>query len=190
MPSKKPRHLLHGGLCILIVLFFVWHGTAIAIYAIPSIANDPISMFLRLNIGPVVRPYILWTSQWQQWNLFAPDPLRRVTHYHLQRFDPIHDTWSDTAVFQPGSFLWWKHATRFKILDRIFDLEEGDRKILLQKHFLAKMCAEFALPSGTSLRMLFRYYIIPNTPELTSFSWWRSWQPSWYTIEGTQTVCP
>lgn len=189
MPSPKIRRLLRRGSCIIITLFFFWHATAVAIYAIPSVATDPLSTFLRLHASPIVRSYMLITSQWQQWNLFAPDPLRRVTHYHLQRFDPMGDTWSDAAVFRPGSFLWWKHATRFKILDRIFDLEDRDRKIPLQKHFLGKMCQEFNFPPGTHIRMLFRYYVIPNTPELTSFSWWRYYQPTWYPIEGSSERC-
>lgn len=190
MPSPKIRRFLHRGLCLLITLFFFWHAVSIALYAIPSLAGDPLSNFLRLQAVPIVRSYILWTSQWQQWNLFAPDPLRRVTHYHLQRLDLVSDAWIDVAIFRPGSFLWWKHATRFKILDRIFDLEERDRKIPLQKHFLQKMCREFNLPPLTSIRILFRYYVIPQTPKLTSFSWWRTWQPTWFPIEGTSLSCP
>ncbi|MBI3336239.1 hypothetical protein HYZ98_01585 [Candidatus Peregrinibacteria bacterium] len=190
MPSKKLRQFFHRGCCILITLFFFWHAGAVAIYAIPSIVSDPVSVFLRSHASSIVRPYVLLTSQWQQWNLFAPDPLRRVTHYHFQRLDPVRDVWVDIAVFRPGAFLWWKHATRFKILDRVFDLDERDRKTPLQKHFLEKMCREFNLPSSTSVRMLHRYYVIPHIPELTSFSWWRTWQPAWSFMEGTSLSCP
>src|SRR5687768_11713294 len=79
-----------------IISFVLWHMFAVVVYALPHDADDRLNTWIRSELKPIVRPYILLTSQWQQWNLFSPDPLRRVTAYDIQRND--REGWTTIKV--------------------------------------------------------------------------------------------
>lgn len=159
-----------------IVLFFLWHITAVGVYAIPQESQNPPSAWLKRNILPNVAPYILLTGQWQQWNLFAPDPLRRVTYYRIEQWDGW--IWRSIAELKPGIVPWWRHAAQFKVFERL--LEEGNTwKIPLRQRYVSFFCRDFSIPSGTPLRLVYLSYVIPKDPHIRSFTWWRSFTPQW-----------
>jgi len=161
---------------------------AVFLYVLPSASKNPSVKWLRKNYTKSVRPYMLVTSQWQQWNLFAPDPLRRVTHYIIDQEDPTTFTgWSTLIRYQPGSFPWYRHASNFKVLDRIFDYK--DRKRPLQERYIQTSWEKFNLPPGTKLRMRYLYYVIPKKKEILKTSFWQEWEPTWNEKVGITTRC-
>lgn len=167
----------------LIILFCLWHMAAIFAYSIPG--ESSIKQKVRI-LDPLVRPYLLATSQWQLWNLFSPDPLRRVSEYRIETF--TQNQWTPLTTLHPGSFPWWRHAAQFKMLDRILDL---DRNLIpLQERYLAHLCQVFAIPSQTLIRFTYAYYVIPNIEDILRTDWWESWSPPWESVAGITIVCP
>ena len=87
-----------------VVGFVLWHAFAVLVYSVPRVAADPISTWTRRRLVPVVGPYMFLTSQWQLWNLFAPDPTRLVT---IDRIDvgelPISFRLSNQNVMVAGT---------------------------------------------------------------------------------------
>lgn len=75
--------ILRGVIKTIIALFCVWHMTAIGIYSLYGVENVPVLSWLDSK-REYVRPYTLITSQWQRWNLFSPDPLRRVIQMSIE----------------------------------------------------------------------------------------------------------
>ena len=166
-----------------IILFCLWYMAAVFVYSIPN--ESGIKPMFHL-IESFSRPYLLVTSQWQLWNLFSPDPLRRVSEYRIETFEG--KTWTILTTLKNGSFPWWKHAAQFKMIDRLLDL---DRNLIpLQERLLAHFCQSYTLPPQSLIRFTYAYYVIPNTPEVLSAAWWKSWSPAWETVNGITIVCP
>lgn len=141
---------------VFIIAFCLFHIAAVAVYSLPDAARDSVTNALR-TLQPYVRPYILLTSQWQQWNLFSPDPLRRTVTYAVEREQ--QGMWAEIAVFDPRSVSIFRHATEFKFLGRL--LEGGKDQLPLIEHFLRAQCDAHLLPSGTHLRLVYRHAMIP-----------------------------
>ena len=57
----------------IISAIIVWHLAAMLVWLMPT-------SYLRQALVGYVRPYILSTSCWQQWNLFGPDPVHTDVH--------------------------------------------------------------------------------------------------------------
>ena len=147
---------------------------AVALYALPMDARDPVSQWLRAHYPQAMRSYVLWTSQWQQWNIFAPDPLRRVTTY---RIDVRRgEAWYPILAIEPGTYPWWRHAAQFKFLGNIHDIREGPR-VAAMVRFLQSHCAPFGLAPGTELRLVQNIYVVPNDGVVHTTAWWNAWRP-------------
>lgn len=158
---------------------------AVGAYAIPGDARDGLSRWIKQHMSTYVAPYILATSQWQQWNLFSPDPLRRVTEYRLEvQQDP---TWVHLQTIKPGSFPWWRHAPQFKMLGSL--LEWDAKRDAIVDRFLQLACQEHSLQPGTPIRLVYRSYIIPAHEHLAAVSWWWNWQPEVTVHPGLTTTC-
>jgi hypothetical protein len=179
------QHLKHAG----IILFCLWHMTAVFIHALPHLSDNPAILWIRTNALPIVRPYMLITSQWQQWNLFSPDPLRRVSSYRIE--------WNDNGLWhlvneQPGSLPWWRRAPRVKILNRLF--ENNRRRTPLQERFVRTIaCDPNVIPMRSAhLRLFSDTYVIPSDRRsLLSFYWWKKiWKPDIKTLLRFETICP
>ncbi|OGJ58909.1 hypothetical protein A2635_01790 [Candidatus Peribacteria bacterium RIFCSPHIGHO2_01_FULL_51_9] len=166
-----------------IILFCLWHMAAIFVYSIPN--ETKMKQMLR-SAEFFSRPYILLTSQWQLWNLFSPDPLRRVSEYQIEIFE--QNRWNSLTTLRPGSFPWWKHAAQFKLIDRILESEQN--LIPLQERYLSHLCRTYNIPPQTLIRFTYTYYVIPNTRDILDTAWWKSWSPSWESIGGITIVCP
>ena len=160
-----PRSL---ALRIGIVVLCVWHMTAVFLFAAPS---DKLAVLdaAKGAAMPVVRPYMLALSQWQQWNLFAPDPLRRVTTY---RIDRLRDgRWELVQRIGPGTFPWHRHASWFKYFTGIID-DDGERMRPVQERFLELSCARLGMLPDTQLRLTLERRVLPHHEEVADVSWW------------------
>jgi len=169
----------------LIALFVLWHGFAIGTYTIPLDAHDPFSEGFRRTFLPLVRPYILLTSQWQQWNLFAPDPLRSVVTYEVQKRTALG--WETLEKIEPGTYPWWRHAAQFKVFERILEAR-SEKKEPLRRHFVSQYCTDGM--QGTVLRLLYRTYVIPKLQRPVPSSFWHTWKREIEEVPDVTIRCP
>ncbi len=170
-----------------LILFVTWHMFSVGVYAVPRISQDKISVAWRMHLLPIVTPYMLMTSQWQLWNIFAPDPLRRVTFYRIETKND--DSWNELITYKPGTLSLWRHATYFKMFSNMLD-EESDTLAPIAGRFLHLLCKEHAVASGTPVRLKYIYYIIPYHKKRQSISWWNAWYPEIHSYLGFSTTCP
>ena len=169
----------------LIIAFCLWHTAAVGIYALPGDAKDTVSTWVKGHLTRYVSPYILVTSQWQQWNLFSPDPLRRVSEYTLET--QREGEWELLTTLKPGSFPWWRHAAQFKMLGSLLEWDAKRDEVV--DRFLQLACREHSLQPGTPIRLVYRFYVIPAHERLASVSWWWNWQPEVTVSPGLSTTC-
>lgn len=170
-----------------IILFVLWHTYAVAVYTVPRDAKDRYAQWIIAELIPDVTPYMLQTSQWQLWNLFSPDPLRRVTFYRVQTLDD--ETWTDVERIEPGHYSVWRHSTRFKMMGNMFD-ENAQNRGPLARRFLHLACREHGIAPGTNVRLLYEYYVIPYHTARQSRAWWDAWLPTPQQYVGFETLCP
>jgi hypothetical protein len=172
---------------IILIFFLLWHMFAVAVYSIPRDAKDVFAQWSRIDLLPRVTPYMLITSQWQLWNIFAPDPLRRVTTYRID----IRTTegWTTLTTVGPGSFSIFRHATHMKLLGNTLD-EFKDNRAPIAGRYLHLLCAGHALPAGTPIRLFYDVYVIPFLTEPQTAGWWRMWKPEHSSSLGFTTTCP
>ncbi|TSC59445.1 MAG: hypothetical protein Greene041662_477 [Candidatus Peregrinibacteria bacterium Greene0416_62] len=167
-----------------IILFCLFHMTAVASYSVSTAWNIPPLTFVQEMTLPWVRGYLLATSQWQQWNLFSPDPLRRVSRYRL--------AWEVEGMLQEAPWIdeelsYHRKANLTKTLRRLED--QGHNAPMLLR-FLALACHERALPPGTMIRLERAYYILPYAEKPLSLSDWRNYIPEWTTDTMAERPCP
>lgn len=170
-----------------VILFVLWHSYAVAVYTVPRDARDPLSRWIIAELIPDVTPYMLQTSQWQLWNLFSPDPLRRVTFYHVQRREGT--AWTEVDTIDPERYSVWRHATRFKMMGNLLD-ENAENREPLAHRFLHLTCDEHGLAPGTDVRLVYEFYVIPYHTVRQSRAWWDAWKPGPLRYVGFATACP
>lgn len=158
---------------------------AVAAYSVPADTTDDFSVFARTHLAPVVRPYLFWTSQWQQWNLFSPNPLRRVVEYVI---DWRIGATTYTVRLNEKTIPFYRDADELKILRRMED--NGPAWMHVRERYLALTCEEYAIPSGTTVRITFRYYVIPQHDMPASVAFWKRYRPKWQSIDGAEITCP
>lgn len=154
---------------------------AVGISSMPVEARDPLTPGLRRRLFPIVRPYLLATSQWQLWNLFSPDPLRRVSEHRIDRLEG--GRWIPTKTWNRETIGFTKNADTFKLFERI----EGSP--LLWQRFLELQCTELLLRSGTPVRISQRSFILPQD-DADSIGGWDHFEPQWYEEIRSDRVCP
>ncbi len=155
-----------------IVLFCLWHMFAVAAYSLPLNIKTPFIVSVRERVRPMVMPYVFTTSQWQQWNLFSPDPLRRVTSYILQT--EKEGTWTDFAMINRKTVPWSALSRELKLLNNI---ETGENFLPARKAVLQNYCRTLGLPVGTPLRFVFESYVLPQSPSPPSLAFWQTYVP-------------
>ena len=165
-----------------VITFCLWHMVAIVVYGWPGVGPEFMNQTAN-SIKPHIRPYMLVTSQWQKWNLFAPDPLRRVTEYILEVQQG--DYWTARSALRPGKVSWWRRAHELKLARR---LEQADEP--MQERYVHLLCWEQGIEPGTNVRFLRRYHVIPSSLVPRSIAWWKSFQPTWKTKTMIETTCP
>lgn len=167
-----------------IILFCLFHITAVASYSISTDWNIVPLTFFREQTLPWVRGYLLATSQWQQWNLFSPDPLRRVSRYRVQ--------WENNDELQEEPWLdeelsYHRKANLTKMLRR---LEEQQHNAPMLLRFLALACRERQLPPGTMIRLERSYTILPYPEKPLTVADWRNYIPERKTDTMAERPCP
>lgn len=167
----------------LIILFCVWHMAAVAIYCIPDDSKDTFSRFIADKGTPFVRSYLLITSQWQKWNIFAPDPIRRVSLYRVEI--DRHGAWIPMVRIDPFSIPWWKHAKTLKLLNNIQDNPDSGGKVLL-----SFLCRTKVLPAGALTRLTADISVIPSPEELKKLGGWDHFIPTFSPSPIATFVCP
>ncbi len=155
-------------------LFCIWHMGAVALYALPPDPTDRVTIWLKENMQSISKPYILGLSQWQQWNLFSPDPTRRMGQSVIERWNGLE--WVTIAEFHADSLPWWKKMPLIKTLRR---LEEGPTYKPIQERFLRLFCAQSALPDRTTIRFRTESAMIPVRDTPYSIAEWNAWTPEW-----------
>lgn len=175
---------------ILFVLFLGWHMFAVAVYSIPREAKDAFAVWTRIDILPIITPYMFATSQWQLWNIFAPDPLRRVTSYLVfaETGDNGQD-WNQIDEITPHSFSIFRHSTQMKLMSNLLDELKDDRGPFVGR-YLELECAARHVVQGTPVRLVYRSYVLPVPPASKNRSWWDTWTPSPTELIGFTITCP
>lgn len=132
----------------LIIAFCLWHMSAILLYNIPY-GHPPFDRFRKM-----VEPYILTLSQWQYWDVFSPDPMRRVATFVVER--NAGDRWETALVMSYDTLPWWLRVKEMKVLDRIAGNWRG-----LTVPYLSSLCPLIPHSSDTDVRLIMRYHILP-----------------------------
>ena len=167
-----------------IIVFCLFHMIAVAVYSLPDAARDEVTYALR-RLGPVIRPYMLLTSQWQQWNLFSPDPLQRSVTYRIEKEDK--KGWSAVTTVDPRTASVFRRAAEFKVLNRL--LEGGKPQLPLVANFLQQECTSHALPAGTHVRIVYVSTMIPVPRHPLSFTDWHNLYAPEKEFIGSETLC-
>ncbi|TSC58823.1 MAG: hypothetical protein Greene041619_369 [Candidatus Peregrinibacteria bacterium Greene0416_19] len=168
-----------------IILFCLWHMTAVVLYSLPDEAQDRPTLFLRRHTPWIMKRYLLRTSQWQQWDLFSPNPLRQVTVYSIEAF--AHGDWRTLVTLQPGTVAWWRDADELKLLRNMQD--SATYQPVLEE-YLRDFCRRHPLSAGNAVRLAYDSYVLPYPDRPMSIREWRDWKPSWVREIGAATYCP
>ena len=166
------RRILRGFGKLCIAAFCLWHMTAIGIYSLFNVEQYPILKWLDSK-REHVRPYILVTSQWQRWNLFSPDPLRRVIEMDFEVYK--EGRWQVVRTLNEHGVSYWQRAPELKIMRRM----EQDSMQELRKRYIADICRTEQFPPGTPMRITKIWHVIPRHEKTESVSWWYDWKPEW-----------
>jgi hypothetical protein len=154
-----------------IAVFFFCHALAVGLYAIPMNARPPAAVQLRTYAIKPFLPYMLITSQWQQWNLFSPDPLRRVSRYRVERKLP-DGKWQVLRWITPDTYEWWRHVNHYKMFIGMLEGDQDTFNPAVYRHFLLMHCAPNALPPKTEIRLGYVQYVVSTRP-----SFWKAFSP-------------
>ncbi len=169
--------------------FFLWHAFSVATYAIPVPTQNAAAIWVRNHAISLNRWYMLGLSQWQQWNLFSPDPMRRVPSYDVQR-ETSPGTWETVASITPDSFSWWQQTTRYKMLIGALETDQESYTPLLVNHFLTSYCAPINLPAGTPLRLRYHPYVVSYSENMFEAMRPDPWPPAYIDSFSEPVTCP
>lgn len=175
--------IVRGIIKVCIALFVVWHVTAVGIYSLYHVDDQPVLHWLDSK-RTYFRPYILATSQWQRWNLFSPDPLRRVIEMTIKQWNG-HD-WETIGVLNQHTVSFWQRAPELKIMRRME--EENMQK--LQERYVQDFCIRKGITPNTPLQLSKQWFVIPRHDVPESKDWWNNWQPEWNDVVLLETTCP
>ena len=155
---------------------------AIGIFSLQNVDRFPVLKWLQ-DQEHYVRPYILMTSQWQKWNLFSPDPLRRITE---MQFDAeLFGTWHTVRNLDFDHLSYFRRANELKVMRQMEDDNMGP----LRERYVQDICRTQRLQIGTPMRIRKRIVVIPKPEKHESVAWWRMWQPQWQETVMLETAC-
>lgn len=169
-----------------IALFCAWHMAAIGLYTIPGEATDRASRWVLDNVTPHATKYVLMTSQWQQWNLFAPNPLRRITFYRVETQN-AEGSWAYVTSVNRYTYGGMRHAVRFKLLGQA--LEEDTTRPELAERAAQVFCKEFGFEPEENIRIWHETTVVPYVHPSPSKAWWDAWEPAFESSLAIETTC-
>jgi hypothetical protein len=168
-----------------IVLFCIWHMVAVAVFVIPAQAQGTATQALREHVLPIVRPYLLITSQWQNWDLFSPDPMRRTTRYRVDALTA--GFWKPVKILEPALQHFWR-SDEFSYVIRLEDGGVGVEDLWLR--YVRALCAPLGLPEATPVRLVVEYAILPASAPAEGWEAWRGNAANWFQWQAAITPCP
>ena len=158
-----------------ISVFCLWHMAAVGIYLLPE--NLPWPTPALKNI---TRPYIWLFSQWQEWGMFSPNPLRVVPQYTVE-FDEGNDHRLLLRLF-PEYLPWWRRAKELKIL------EHQNMWDVFGPIYLHSLCLELPSAANHQIRLVRNSYVLPL--ELADLQKFASTSPIMEKQITASTHCP
>lgn len=174
-----PRVLLHRLQRVLIVLFVTWHMAAIGIYTLPDRDKREWVQAIRLGAEPYIQPYLLLTSQWQNWGLFSQGSLTRVVTSRIDVWKD--DQWVPVRDLSFDALPWWKNQAETSLLRSLEDTNRWPAR----ERYLQQQCIELRLASGTYLHFAYPFYDPPMPERTVNNEWWGTWEPAWESWEDT-----
>jgi len=169
-----------------VALFCVWHMAAVGFYSIPDDADDRFSRWAEDHVIGHFSEYVLMTSQWQQWNLFSPNPLRRIVFYRVERQNPYGE-WAYVTSLNHTTYGPFRHAARFKLLGQA--LEENTTRPELAERAAQVLCDELGLEPGGRIRIWHEVAVIPYVWPSPGKAWWDAWTPRFEPSLAIETAC-
>jgi len=124
-------------------------------------------------------------SQWQQWNLFSPNPLRRVSAIMIDKEE--NGVWTPLTEVTWKELPSWRRSDELKTMRRLF---EEERNAAIRVRYLSGLCHALSIPEGTFIRMREHFYVLPYITENPSISFWESFVPAWENKEDVSVICP
>ncbi|MEQ1849787.1 MAG: hypothetical protein ABL890_04315 [Candidatus Peribacteraceae bacterium] len=141
-----------GFLYYFIPLFCVIHMAAVGCYLLPKGISAPTDFVKHWTFG-----YVRTLSQWQKWDIFSPNPLRRVSEYRIER--DAGDRWEPAMTLTFDTLPWWKRAKDLKVLGRL----EENQWIHLAEPYLRWHCRDQKLSQSPRIRLVALTRILPFT---------------------------
>lgn len=160
---------------------------AVAVYSTPRDSKSDIAKLAKAKLIPLVTPYMYTTSQWQLWDIFSPDPMRRVTSYRIDVRES--EDWRELVTFAPDGYSFFRHAIRIKMTGNLLN-EFDDNRAPFAGRFMHLLCSEYNLSSGTPIRLVYEVYVLPYLTEPQTAAWWATWQPDITERIGFTSTCP
>lgn len=146
------------------IVFCVGHMAAIAAYVLPQNTASPGWNTFAVHAFNTARPYVLGSSQWQKWDIFSPDPLRRVSAYSVDVYDG--SSWRTLKTLDFATVPAYERAKELKILGR---LEESWQDMSIT--FLRNECNVLPQAAGHQLRLMAHSFVLPKElHQLATFS--------------------
>ncbi len=130
------------------------------------------TLWVTSHLQKKVRPYVMATGMWQRWNLFSPDPLRRVSTFHLEAQDE-NGEWFLLRKYDPRAERGLRRAMLLKSIGRM----EENNNVAVMLHLLTRFCDERGLADDVPVRFRRTYYVIPQVPTLTTPTFWQAFKP-------------
>lgn len=139
-----------SAVAILTIAFCLWHMTAVAAYLLP-----PDKDALYGNIQQLTVPYVRLLSQWQKWDIFSPNPLRRNSVYRIER--DAGDRWETAMILDFEHLRWYERSKELKVLGRL-----QDSWSVLLPNYLLSLCPRIPDVQGTEVRLVVDRTILPR----------------------------
>lgn len=142
-----------SAIAILIVGGCLWHMFAIAVYLLPTNIEGTLGSMRQKSA-----PYVLSLSQWQKWDIFSPNPLRRNSVYRIER--NAGDRWETAMILDFHHLPWHQRAKELKVLGRLQDSWKA-----LLPDYLMSLCSRIPGGPGTDVRLLVATTVLPSDLE-------------------------
>lgn len=133
-----------------IIAFCLWHMSAVGLYLLNGTYSEPIRTLKAWTL-----PYVLLTSQWQKWDIFSPDPLRRVSSFRIE--SNVSGSYTTVLPLDGMDISWWRRTKELKILGRIRD--DWNK---LTPQYLAYYCESIPGVEDADIRLHAKEYVLPS----------------------------
>lgn len=162
----------------LIIVFCCFHVVAVAAMTYPGELETEAIGRVRNTVRQYTDRYLNWTSQWQYWNLFAPNPTNWITEHRIEMFDGRE--WKTVQLIGGHTLSVWHRSDELKIQQRI---EEDDGQTMRER-YLSDACARAGVPPGTLSRLILRTNTLTRDEPIPRLG------GDWYEKVSATVFCP